>query len=112
MGIEDRDFIMRQVRQIAEGLGYLLSRQSLKELIKYDQAESAKLSDDDLDAIILIVDVKETAKKRKISEPQLAAQLNLTINAWQDIDDGLRFPTLQEVKAMRAFLVQPVTYDD
>ena len=104
MGVEDKDFIMRQVRQIAEGLGALLSRQSLKDLLRYDQAESAKLSDQDLDALILIVDVKNAAAKRKMSTAQLVAALNMTPTAWQEIDDGLRFPTQSELLALRNFL--------
>lgn len=35
---EDRDFILRQTKQLAEGLGKFLGKESVEEILKEDQA--------------------------------------------------------------------------
>ncbi len=52
MAIEDKDFIMRQVKELAKSLGKMLSRNSLKELINLEVKDGELLSDEELDEIL------------------------------------------------------------
>lgn len=56
MAIEDKDFIMRQVKELAKSLGKMLSRNSLKELINLEVKDGELLSDEELDEILKEVD--------------------------------------------------------
>lgn len=66
MALEDKDFIVRQVQQLAEGIGKFLGKESIKELIKYDQSQDGALTDDEIETILLVVDVKEIQKNKNI----------------------------------------------
>lgn len=103
MGIEEKDFLLRQLRQLAEGLGAILGKESLKELIRYDQSTSEKLSDEEIDLILLIVLVKEKANDLKLSEVKLAESLAMELTAWQEIDQGTRLPSVGEYQQLKKF---------
>lgn len=105
MGIEDKDFVMRQVRQLAEGLGALLSKNSLKELINFDQSEdNAHLTDTEIESIILVVDINNKAKKWNFSDQQVADKLKISLEDWKIISNGGRLPTLLERETMENFI--------
>ncbi|WP_159723685.1 hypothetical protein [Enterococcus sp. CSURQ0835] len=105
MGIEDKDFIIRQVKQVARGLGMLLSKNSLKEFISYEQTEADLLRDDELEAIILLADVEAKVKKEKLSEQAAAEKFEMSVAEWESLLHGSRLPTSKEKQALIAFLV-------
>ena len=104
MGIEDKDFIIRQVKQLARGLGMLLSKDSLKEFIHYEQSEADLLGDDELDAIILLADVEAKLKREKLSEQAAAERFKMRTEEWKDLIQGSRLPTNREKQILTAFL--------
>lgn len=65
---EEKDFIMRQIKQIAKNLGSFLSKESLREFINYDQSSEESLSDEELDQILLISSLEETIRINQLSE--------------------------------------------
>lgn len=65
---EERDFIMRQIKQIAKNFGSFLSKESLKEFINYDQSSQESLSDDELDQILLISSLKDAIELNQLSQ--------------------------------------------
>lgn len=104
MALEDKDFILRQIHQLAEGLGMMLSKNTLKELINYDQAESVKLSDDDIEGIILVVDAKQKAQALGLTEAGTAQQLGFSLAQWQALSQAGQLPTLQERQSLQQFV--------
>ncbi|MEG0679859.1 MAG: hypothetical protein RR439_08475 [Carnobacterium sp.] len=104
MALEDKDFIMRQVKQLAEGIGKFLGLESIKELINYDQSEEDILSDDEIEGIILITDVKEIQKKKKLSNKEIAKKLEITENDLNHLYNGERFTTPSELIEIRRFI--------
>lgn len=104
MSLEDKDFIMRQIKTLAEGLGALLDKKSIKALITYDQAEGEKLSDDELEAMLLVIDVEKKAKLADMSEEQLAQSLGVPPERWRALSAGKGLPTAEEETAMNEFL--------
>ena len=104
MVLEDKDFIMRQVKQLAEGIGKFLGLKSIKELINYDQSEEDILSDDEIEGIILITDVKEIQKNKKLSNKEIAKELEMTENDLNHLYNGERFTTPSELIEIRRFI--------
>lgn len=45
MGMEEKDYIMRQAKQLAQGLGKFLNQDSVNEILKQDQKIDKKSSD-------------------------------------------------------------------
>lgn len=104
MAIEDKDFILRQVKQLAQGLGMMLSKNTLKELVNYEQSEAASLSDEDIEAIILMTDVESKAKRENLSEKEIAGKVGMTKDEWQELIQGSRLPTAVESKMLSDYV--------
>ena len=69
MSYEEKDWILRQIKQIAKGLGQMLGRESIKEIVNLEMSESEQLSDEELDDSLLLLDVEEKVKQhRQIEE--------------------------------------------
>lgn len=105
MAIEDKDFIIRQVKQFARGLGMMLSKNSLRELINYEQSETNALSDEELESIILLADVNDKLKKEHLSEKEIAERFGMKLEEWQNLVNGSRLPTNDENKMLTDYLL-------
>lgn len=66
MSYEEKDWIMRQIKQIAVGLGKMLGRDSLKEMINLELSASEKLTDEEIDTILLLVEVEDKVETKQI----------------------------------------------
>lgn len=65
MSYEEKDWILRQIKQIAKGLGQMLGRESIKEIVNLEMSESEQLTVEELDDILLLLDVEEKVKQAK-----------------------------------------------
>ncbi|MCI1902911.1 MAG: hypothetical protein LKJ03_02420 [Enterococcaceae bacterium] len=104
MGVEDRDFIMRQIRQLAEGIGQFLDRKSVTEIIRQEQKESDLLNDEEIDNLLLVADVEQKAARMKLSEEDLAKTLSLSSADWKALNSYQRFPNSTERTTLEKFL--------
>lgn len=68
MSYEEKDWILRQIKQIAKGLGQMLGRESIKEIVNLEISESEQLTDEELDDILLLLEVEEKEKQPKQTE--------------------------------------------
>ncbi|MGX7163487.1 hypothetical protein [Enterococcus massiliensis] len=60
--MEEKDLILRQIKQTARRLGVLLSKKSLLEFLTIDQKEETMLKESEIDGIILLIDVESKAQ--------------------------------------------------
>lgn len=104
MGLEDKDFIIRQVQQLAEGVGKFLGKESIKELINYDQTQEGALSDDDIESILLMTNIKEIQESEQLSHKEVAGELNISETDLEDLYNSERFATPSELMALRDFV--------
>lgn len=104
MVLEDKDFIMRQVKQLAEGMGKFLGLESIKELINYDQSEEGVLSDDEIEAIILMANVKEIQKDRKLSNKEVSKELGITEKDLDNLYNSEGYTMPSELSMLRHFV--------
>lgn len=106
MALEDKDFIIRQVQQLAEGIGKFLDKESIKELIHYDQSQDETLMDDEIEMILLITDVKEIQEVNKLSQKDIARELGITEMDLEKLYNHERFADSTELKAIQEFVDQ------
>lgn len=106
MALEDKDFILRQVKTLAKGLGMLLSKESLKELINYQASEEESLSDEVIQQIILLADVQRQGELLNMTPVQLAQELGMEPTRWLDLIKGDALPTPAEADCLLHFLTR------
>lgn len=80
MSYEDQDFIMRQIKSYAKGIGVLLDISSLKELLKLEFSidDADALSDREIESIIYTARIENYINRRLLSEVELEKMLGLS----------------------------------
>lgn len=104
MALEDKDFIIRQIKTLAKGLGMLLSKDSLKEFINYEQSQQESLSDTEIEQIILLADVAAKAAALGLTQEELAQRLGMSLSRWLELETGDGMPTAVEQAQLEIFL--------
>ncbi|MFT9039922.1 hypothetical protein [Schleiferilactobacillus harbinensis] len=104
MNTEDKDWLMRQVRAFATGLGALLSKDSLRDFLEYKHYDSAIITDDDLDALIVYAQFQRLAEARQLSAADLAAASGIAADRLAAFIKGTALPTTAEQRQMQEFL--------
>lgn len=77
MPIEDQDFIMRQLKGYAKGIGVLLDIKSLKELLKLEFSVDDDVSDREIESIIYTARIENYINTRLLSQMELEKLLDL-----------------------------------
>ncbi|WP_348922326.1 hypothetical protein [Enterococcus rotai] len=49
MGVEDKDFIMRQIKQLGEGLGTFLGKEDVDKILSFGQDAKKEVEDSSID---------------------------------------------------------------
>ncbi|WP_086278902.1 MULTISPECIES: hypothetical protein [Enterococcus] len=49
MGVEDKDFIMRQIKQLGEGLGTFLGKEDVDKILSFGQDAKKEVEDASID---------------------------------------------------------------
>ena len=66
--IEDRDFLMRQIKQMIQNLGKILDRNTLRELLALSEDD---MSNEELDSLYLMGQVDIIAAETQLTPPTL-----------------------------------------
>lgn len=85
MSYEEKDWIMRQIKQIAIGLGRFLGKDSVKEMINMELSESEKISDEDLDDVLLLIDVEDKLVLSQLKESDYLSEIGMTHVRFNDL---------------------------
>jgi hypothetical protein len=101
---EDKDWIMRQLRAFAMGLGAILSKDSLRDFLEYKHYDSKIVSDDDLDALIVYARFQKLVEAHHYSDTDLAAMSGIAADRLAGFAKGTALPTAAEQGAMQAVL--------
>lgn len=110
MGLEDKDFILRQVQELAEGIGKFLGKDSIKELINYDQSQEGALSDEDIETILLVTSIRDIQESEGLSDEDLSSELGMTEQDLEKLYNNERSVTPVELEALRDFVAEKETY--
>ena len=85
MSYEEKDWIMRQIKQIAIGLGRILGKDSLKEMINMELSASERMSDEELDDVLLLIEVEEKITLDKLTAEAFETKLKLTQERFEQL---------------------------
>lgn len=66
--IEDRDFLMRQIKQMIQNLGKILDRNTLRELLALSEDD---MSNEELNSLYLMGQVDIIAAEKQLTPPTL-----------------------------------------
>ena len=110
MGLEDKDFVLRQVQELAEGIGKFLGKESIKELINYDQSQEDALSDEDIETILLISNIREIQQNKALSDEEISKELGLAEQDLDDLYNNERSAASVELAALREFVEENESY--
>lgn len=106
MGLEDKDFVLRQVQELAEGIGKFLGKDSIKELINYDQSQEGALSDEDIEAILLVTTIRDIQESEGLSDEDLSSELGMTEQDLEKLYNNERSVTPVELETLRDFVAE------
>lgn len=101
---EEKDWIMRQIKQVAKSLGNMLSKESIKEFLRFEQSDMQDISDEDIEKIISIIDVTNKQKKINLTESELIQKLGIDETKWNEINSQNRIPDDKEYERIKTFL--------
>lgn len=101
---EEKDWIMSQIKQIAKSLGNMLSKDSIKEILKFEQSDMQDISDEDIEKIISIIDITNKQKKLNLTESELVQTLGIDETKWNEINIQNRMPDDKEYDLIKIFL--------
>lgn len=102
MTLEDRDFIMRQVKEMATGIGKLLGKESVKEIIMYDLNQDGELTDEEIDSIILIEQLKDLHAEDELES--LSEKIELPLEDLEQLYRGERFANKNELIRLEKYI--------
>lgn len=110
MGLEDKDFILRQVQELAEGIGKFLGKDSIKELINYDQSQEGALTNEDIETILLVTTIRDIQESESLSDEDLSSELGMTEQDLEKLYNNERSATSTELETLRDFVAEKETY--
>ena len=71
MSYEEKDWILRQIKQIATGLGRMLSRESVMEIVNLEASIADSLTNEELDDILLLIAAEDKLTVSKEDIPRV-----------------------------------------
>ncbi|MDZ7835597.1 MAG: hypothetical protein U5K84_10115 [Alkalibacterium sp.] len=81
MPYEDQDFIMRQIKGYAKGIGVLLDISSLKDFLKLEFSVD-EVSDREIESIIYTAGIELVSTTRMLSRVKLKSCWACLLNVW------------------------------
>ncbi|MEG0255069.1 MAG: hypothetical protein RR554_05145 [Vagococcus sp.] len=104
MSYEEKDWIMRQIKQLAMGLGRILGKDSLKEMINLELSASEKLSDDEIEQILLIIEIEDRLNYIRLTEEEMQERIGIDKPRLEALYVDYTLLTKEEDIRLRRFL--------
>jgi len=101
---EEKDWIMRQIKQVAEGLGAMLSKESIKEILNFEQTDTQKISDEDIEKIIILVDVNQKKKALNLDDDTFFKRIKINKDEWNEINLKNIIPNDAQYQLIKDFI--------
>lgn len=101
---EEKDYLMRQIKQIAQSLGYFLSIGSIKDLINLGADSNEHLTDQEIETILLVTQLQGTIESNDLSSKEVEAETGLNSNDIDMLDRLERELTEEESDKIISFI--------
>lgn len=103
MSYEEKDWIMRQIKQIASGIGKFLGKSSVKEIVNLQLSESAGMTDQELDDVLLLIAVEEKIIKLNLSDADFLERTSVERKRFNVLLKDYTLLGLSERESLRKF---------
>lgn len=101
---EEKDFLMKQIKNIAKGLGKFLGVEEIKDIIFMDENQSRALNDRELESIVAVAKLESIHINSGFSNEDLASQLNLAADRLQELFQNEDTATFDEISKINEFI--------
>lgn len=110
MSLQDQDFIIRQVQQLAKGLGRFMGLEGIKDILQFEQTEDGELTDDQIETIVLITHIEEIQTNKDLSIHALSQEIRIKPEDINALYANERFATESELEKMRLYVEENTEY--
>lgn len=112
MALQDEDFIIRQVQQLAKGLGKFMGLEGIKDILQFEQSEDGELTDDQIETIVLMTHIEEIQTNKDLTLNALSQELRLKPEDINALYANERFATEEELERLRTYVDENARYLD
>ena len=111
MSIEDQDFIMRQIKLLAKGIGALMDIESLKELLFMEFSVEDELSDHEVESLIYTARVEDLIEREVLSNEELETYLGVSSDRITQFKNNSDIPTEIELEKLKQLVDEKMYWD-
>ncbi|GAA0353440.1 hypothetical protein GCM10008932_03120 [Alkalibacterium iburiense] len=111
MSIEDQDFIMRQIKLLAKGIGALMDINSLKELLFMEFSVEDELSDHEVESLIYMARVEDLIDRDVLTNEELETYLGVSSNRINQFTTNSDIPTEIELEKLKQLVDEKMYWD-
>lgn len=104
MAEEQKDMLIRQIQNMARGLGKFMGTKEIKDIMKFEEDSQGDLADEDLESIILVAKLEEIAFEEQLSVEELSQELNISIDRVEELMNYVSFATPEELQSLYQFV--------
>lgn len=101
--IQDEDFLIRQIKSIAKGLGKFMGKEQIKEILNFTEDEQGLLADDEFETIIVMTKIETIIYNAQMSFSDLSNELDIEIDRLRNLMNNKEYASANELDQMNAF---------
>lgn len=101
---EEKDFLMKQIKNIAKGLGKFLGVKEIEEIIFMDENQARALNDRELESIVAVAKLESVHANSEYSLEELATELDITIRRLEELFKNEDAASFDEIALMNQFV--------
>lgn len=95
--IQDEDFLIRQIKSIAKGLGKFMGKEQIKEILNFTEDEQGLLADDEFETIIVMTIIETIIYNAQMSFSDLSNELDIEIDRLRNLMNNKEYASANEL---------------
>lgn len=108
--MEESDYIMRQVKQMAKGLGKFMGLEQIKEILQLSESQQEVMRDEELESIILMTKIELIVENASYSMDEVGNKLGIGVMKLEELFNNERYADAKERKSLRQFVKESQEY--
>lgn len=106
--IQDQDFLIRQIKSMAKGLGKFMGKEQIKEVLNLD--EQGMLADDEFESILVMSKIESILYNAQLSFADLSEALDIKTDRLRDLINNKDYASPDELRQMKTFIAKNEEY--
>lgn len=101
---EEKDFLMKQIKNIAKGLGKFLGVKEIEDIIFMDENHARELNDRELESIVVVAKLESIHINSEYSLEEFAAELDSTVSRLEELFENEDDASFDEIEKINQFI--------